>query len=78
MPELMQILSLDMLKAGMELPRVGQAVPLPSPLTCLAWGTTGIASGKSKVRATVLLHILHRVAVTPGYRCVCVYMPLGS
>jgi hypothetical protein len=44
----MQILSLDMLKAGMELPRVGQAISLGAPLTALAWGTTGISIGKSK------------------------------
>jgi hypothetical protein len=44
-----QILSLDLMKHGLELPRVGTSVPLSSPLLSLAWGSLGMASGKSKV-----------------------------
>lgn len=46
----MQVLSLDLMKAGLELPRVGTPVTLPAPLLSLTWGSFGIANRVSKVR----------------------------
>ena len=44
-----QILSLDLMKQGLELPRVGNPVTLSAPLLSLSWGSLGIATRVSKV-----------------------------
>lgn len=48
---MVQVLSLDLMKAGVELPRVGNPVPLTDSLLGLAWGSLGIATRQSKARS---------------------------
>lgn len=38
------------MKNGLELPRVGQPVPLSAPVLSLTWGSLGVATKQSKVR----------------------------
>lgn len=50
----MQILSMDLAKPGLEIPRIGASVPLKSSLLSVEWGSFGIASKKSKVQCPSL------------------------
>lgn len=50
----LQILSLDLAKPGLEIPRIGASVPLKSSLLSVEWGSFGIAAKKSKVRCQAL------------------------
>jgi hypothetical protein len=52
----MQILSLDLAKPGLEIPRLGASVPLKSSLLSVEWGAFGIAAKKSKVQHPSIEH----------------------
>ena len=45
----MQVLSLELMSPGLELPRIGNPVNLPSPVVGVTWGSLGVATGHSKV-----------------------------
>ena len=48
----MQILSLDLAKPGLEIPRIGASVPLKSSILSVQWGSFGIESKRSKVQCS--------------------------
>jgi hypothetical protein len=53
---MMQILSLDLAKPGLEIPRLGASVPLKSSLLSVEWGAFGIAAKKSEVQHPSIEH----------------------
>lgn len=50
----MQILSLELAKPGLEIPRIGASIPLKSSLLSIQWGSFGIEAKKSKVQCSPL------------------------